>query len=172
MRVILPIHIINDILQTAAELNGTMWYYHVLENGETIYRYNMKHKRIQKIENLYSIQKKHPLSIQKLILHNGIRKDEESFNLLYFGSSQIIGEFEDKLYVYKSFESLNRSKKTVYLFLVYTKENALYAGNHTHLERGGIYIQGKEYNIITYTLLNSLKIKDCHHYNVGLCFFD
>jgi hypothetical protein len=172
MRVILPINIINDILQMAAKLNGTIWYYHVLENGEAVYRYNMKHKRIQKIEHLYSFKQTYPVSIQKLILKNVHSNVEEQSKQLYYGRSRVIGDFEDKLYVYKSFESMNSSKETIYLFLIYSKEHSYYIGNHKNIERGVLYKQGKETNIITYTLLNYLKIKGVYHYNLGLCFYD
>jgi len=169
----LPIHIVNEILQMVAELEDTVWYYHVLENGMVTYKYNMKSKPIQKIEYLYSIKKQHPVSLQKLILHHENKtQDTDSFHILYSGTSNVIGEFEDKIYVYKSFESQNGSKETIYLFLMYTIDHFCYYGNYKNLERGILYKQGKEYNIITYTLLNSLKIKEVYHYNVGICFYD
>ena len=169
----LPIHIINEILKMAADLEDAIWYYYVLENGVVKYKCNMKSKPIQKIEHLYSFKQKYPISFQNLILHNENKTQEiDLFNILYSGTSHVIGEFKDKIYVYKSFESKNSVKETIYLFLIYTIDYFCYYQNHKNLEKGVLYKQGKECNIITYTLLNSLKIKECQYYNVGLCFYD
>lgn len=118
--IFLPDVFTNMILREAAELFGHMWYLQIDSNGNGIYKYNIKNKKVQ--NEIFYICKYFIASPQVPSHFTTIKMPEDTYGNVYSGTSFLFYNREFSFfYAYKKY-TFNPEVGDIYMFITYTPE--------------------------------------------------